>query len=90
MTNTHDDTAGLPVIQSGNATDEAGNQTAFFTLALASELVAPATITPHTSDARERALGSSKRMVAQKVVVSGVDHLRRLMASGADWFTGGG
>ena len=59
VTNTHDDTAGLQVIQSRNATDEAGNQTAFFTLALASELVVSATITPHTSDARERAFGRS-------------------------------
>lgn len=72
VTNTHDDTAGLQVIQSRNATDEAGNQTAFFTLALASELVIPATFGRMTS------------MVAQKVVVSGVDvRLRRLMASGA-------
>ena len=55
-----------------DATDEAGNQTAFFTLALASELVIPATFGRMTS------------MVAQKVVVSGVDvRLRRLMASGA-------
>ena len=51
VTNTHDDTAGLQVIQSRNATDEAGNQTAFFTLALASELVIPATTIPHTSEA---------------------------------------
>ena len=53
VTNTDDDTAGLQVIQSGNVTDEAGNQTAFFTLALTSEPVIPVTITPHTSDATE-------------------------------------
>ena len=70
---------GSSVTVTNTADDTAGNQTTFFTLALTSEPVIPATITPHTSDTAESSFD-----VQQLDGCAEGGRQWRLMASGAD------
>ena len=80
VTNANDDTAGLQVHQLSAVTDEAGNMTASFTVALTAQPLGPVEVSVQASDKSESSLDvdvlmfdGGNWMEGQEVVVRGVD-----------------